>query len=241
MVVKESFYVGYSEIDDTLCIRNTSILKIFENMACIHGSLAGDSLKSSDGRWFLTAYHVKVLKRPEYEERVTAHTWSRDIKGISAAREFEIYGEDGEKCVIGISNWARVNAVTQKLERVSAQTVEAYQSEPDRTNFGELKIPKLKECESYLYSKDFYIDRNFIDTNRHMNNVCYLELAELVLPEEIYSEGCDEFEIMYKKAIRYGERVKCFFGESENGYIISVKSEDLSELFAIIKMYKKVG
>jgi len=237
MVVKEEFYVGYSEIDRSLRIRNTSILKIFENMACIHGSLAGDSIKNSDARWFLTAYRVKILKRPEYEERVTAHTWSRDIKGISAVREFEIYSEDGEKCVIGISNWARVNAITQKLERASAKTVEAYQSEIEHTNFGELKLPKLKECESYEYTKDFLVDRNFIDTNRHMNNVCYMELAELVVPEEVYDAGCDEFEIMYKKAIKYGEKVKCCFGKTEDAYIIAVKSEDLSELFAIIKMY----
>ncbi|MBR4072832.1 MAG: hypothetical protein IKK24_02710, partial [Clostridia bacterium] len=71
MTIKESFYIGYSEINSNLEIRNSSVLKILENMACIHGSLAGDGIKDTDARWFLTGYKVKIHRRPEYEERVT--------------------------------------------------------------------------------------------------------------------------------------------------------------------------
>ena len=100
MVVDEKFYVGYSDINKELKISNTALLKIFENMACIHGSMAGESIKTSKYRWFLTAYHVKVLNRPDYETYITARTWSREIRGVSACREFEIYDENGKLCVI---------------------------------------------------------------------------------------------------------------------------------------------
>ena len=55
MVVKEIFYVGYSDITADLRLSDTAILKIFENMACIHGTRAGESIKTCDARWFLTA------------------------------------------------------------------------------------------------------------------------------------------------------------------------------------------
>lgn len=72
-----------------------------------------------------------------------------------------------------------------------------------------------------------------------MNNVCYLELANLVLPDEVYNQAaCDEFEIMYRKAVSYGETVKCLYGETEDSYMVAIKSQDLSELHALIKMYK---
>ena len=239
MTVKEKFYIGYSEVNCKLEICNSSILKIFENMACIHGSIAGDSLKNSDARWFLTGYKVKVHRRPQYEERVEAHTWSRSIKGIFACREFEIYGEDNSLCITGISNWVRVNAETQKLEKADEKTVAAYESEPNKTNFGIEKLEKIKECEEYSFAKDYTVDRNFIDINNHMNNVCYMELADIVLPENVYLKGdCNEFEIMYRKAIKYGEKIKCLYTEIEDSHIIAIKSEDLSELKAIIKMYK---
>ena len=87
MVVKEIFYVGYSDINDSFKLSDTAILKIFENMACMHGSRVGESIKTSPALWFLTAYDVKIIKRPEYEETITVHTWSRDMRGFSACRE----------------------------------------------------------------------------------------------------------------------------------------------------------
>ena len=72
-----------------------------------------------------------------------------------------------------------------------------------------------------------------------MNNVYYLELANLILPEEVYQKGeCNEFEIMYRKAIEYGETIKCRYSETEDSYVIALKSQDDSELKAIIKLYK---
>jgi putative Mn2+ efflux pump MntP len=41
------------------------------------------------------------------------------MRGVSACREFEIYNSSGELCVVASSNWARVNAHTQKLERAT--------------------------------------------------------------------------------------------------------------------------
>lgn len=238
MVIKEIFYVGYSDITNDLKLSDTAILKIFENMACIHGTRAGESIKTSDVRWFLTAYDVKIIKRPEYEDTITAHTWSRDMRGVSACREFEIYNSSGELCVVASSNWARVNAHTQKLERATPAVAAAYESEKERTNFPFTWIPKLSEPENYTHEQDFTVMRSFIDANKHMNNVFYLDVAKLMLPEDIY-EGKDfsRFRIMYRKAIKYGEAVKCFYGETESSYIVTLKDAE-GEVRAIMELEK---
>ncbi len=239
MIFKENFYVGYSDVGKDFRLSNTSVLRLFENVSCMHSSLAGDGMKTSPSRWFLKAYHVKIHNRAEQEERVTACTWSRNVKGVSASREFAIYKENGDLAVTGLSNWVRVNAATLKPERVDSALMERYQSETERTNFDSPWIDKLKEPENYSIEKEFYIDRNFIDANNHMNNVFYLDLAELILPEEVYEKGeCNEFEIMYRKAIRYGETVKCFYTEEDDGYYVTIKSVDLSDCHAVIKLYK---
>lgn len=239
MVFKERFYVGYSDVNKDLRLSNTAALRFFENAACMHSNLAGDSMKTSESRWFLKGYHVKILSRPEQEEMVEARTWSRGTKGVSASREFEIYNEKGELCITALSNWVRVNAATLKPERISEALFSAYGSEPERTDFGGLWLEKLKEPEEYSFEKTVFIDRNLIDPNNHVNNVFYLDLATLALPEEIYERGeAAEFEIMYRKAVRYGETVKCLFSETEKGYFITVKSQDLSETNAVILLYK---
>ena len=163
----------------------------------MHSRVAKDDINESDVRCFLTGYHVNISKRPVYGETVTINTWSRDMKGVQASREFEIYNEKGELCLIGISNWIRINAATQRLERISSELYQAYGSEPERTNFNYSWIEKLKESESYDFEKEFHIERNFIDANNHMNNVYYLDLVTNILPEDVYQKGdANEFIIM---------------------------------------------
>ena len=144
MVFKEKFYIGYSDINKDFRISNTAVLKTFENVSCMHSTAVGDGMKTSESRWFLKAYHVRIIKRPEHEEQVTACTWSRQTKGVSASREFEIYDENGDLCITGISNWVRVNKEL-KPERITPEIFDCYESECDRTNFDNPWIDKLKE------------------------------------------------------------------------------------------------
>lgn len=239
MVYSEKFYVGFSDVSPDLEISNTAILKLFENVCCLHGSAVGDGIEHSDGRWFLTAYHVKVLKRPRYEDWVTARTWSREMKGVSASREFEIRGEDGKLQVVALSNWARINISTGKLERMSPEAFARYESEPERHNFDEAWVSKAHDINDYSLEREFFIDRNLIDPNRHMNNVYYLDLALRTIPEDVYLRGdTDEFTITYRKAIAYAETVKCLYHEDADCYTVAVKSQDLSDTRAIIKLKK---
>ena len=226
MVVKENFYVGYSDINAEMELSNASILKIFENMACIHGALCGESIKTSPIRWFLTAYEVSVIRRPEMEERIRVHTWSRDMRGASACREFEIYGENGELCVTGISNWARTNAETKRLERATPDIAAKYGSEPDHTNFENMWLEKLPAPSEYSSSRKFTVERSHIDVNDHMNNVFYLDAAKLVLPDGVYAlPESKRFRIMYRQAIKYGETVDCLYADTESAHVVTLKDE----------------
>lgn len=239
MVFKENFYVGYSDINKDCELSNVSILRFFENVACMHASLAKDGFYDTESKWFLTAYHVELKSRPKYEKRVNVHTWSRDFKGIQACREFEILDEEGNLLGSAISNWARINMKTQRLERITEALAEAYGNEPEKTNFDSLWIEKIKEPESFDFEKDYFIGRNYIDTNNHMNNVYYMELANFVLPDEVYAlPECKSFEINYKKAIPFGVNVKCLFTDTPEAYYVTIKNEAKTETHAIIKMNK---
>ena len=231
-MIKEKFYVGYSDINKDFELSNTAILKHFQNLTTIHGALVNDSLLTSDCAWFLTAYHVKIFNRPKYS------TWSTKIKGFLASREFEIKDDNGELMLAAVSNYVRVNKATQKIERIPSELISGY-GESDKTNFDSPWVSKLNEMGSLIFEKEYTIDRNFIDVNNHMNNVAYLELANLVLPEEVFSKKESlEFEIMYKKAVKCYQAVKCKFFEDDKFYTISVKSTDETELYAVIKLYK---
>ena len=236
MVYSDKMYVGFSDVGSSLEMTNTAILRAFENVCCMQGESVGDGISDSDGRWFLTAYRVRVFKRPAYNDRIIASTWSRCMKGVAASREFEIRSLDGQLCAASLSNWARMNIQTKKLERMSPEAFAKYESEPDRHNFDDPWIQKLRDPEASGIAREFYVDRNLIDPNGHMNNVCYLDLAVRTLPEEVYRLGeANAFDITYRKATAYAETVNCVYSEDASGRFVTVKSHDMSEIKAVAR------
>lgn len=238
MFVTEKFYIGYSDVNMDMKLSNTSVLKMFEDIATMHGASVKDGPRDTDSRWFLTAYKVCLAERLGFSDRLSIKTWSREIKGVTASREFELYDEAGQKIGTALSNWVRINPVAQRLERVPDSVSAAYESE-SVSNFESAWIEKLKEPESCEYEKEYFIDRNFLDANNHVNNVHYLDLAKNVIPEELYkAPESKEFTLMYKKAIPYGVTVKCLFSQTDADYTVTIKSQDLSELHAVLYFKK---
>jgi len=241
MIVSQKFYIGYRDVDCELKMKNNAILDLFQEMAGIHGASCGQGSGISNTAWVLTSYKVNILKRPVYGENIEAITWGREIKGITACREFELRNEKGELLVCANSNWAHVNVEDKKLVKIDEEIAKRYEVELERTNFDELKIKKLIEPEKYLYQKEYVVDWDWIDCNHHMNNTYYTVVAEMTLPEEIKIKNeYSGLEIMYKKEIKYKEKIKCLYTETEDSYIVTIKSEDLSVLHAIVKLIKNV-
>ena len=153
-MINEKFYVGYSEINKDFKVSNVALLNMFQDTTTIHGKIAGDSLKNSDGAWFLTAYKVKIFDRPDWEKYVNVSTCSRGIKGFLASREFEIRDESGNLQVAALSNWVRINKHTQKIERITPEIASSYKQE-DMSNFESEWISKLVECDRVDFEKEF--------------------------------------------------------------------------------------
>lgn len=238
MGYSEKFFVGYSDTNKNLELSDSAILRMFEDVATMHSEAAGDGMRVTRSRWFLTAYDVRINKRPSLSERVECRTWSRDMRGYTASREFEIYSQNGELAVYGISNWARIDTQTGKLEKLTPVLGEMYGIEKDRKNFEKPWISKLTKPQSADFSKEYFADRNFIDANDHMNNVCYLDLAKCVLPDEVYAKDFKEFSILYRKAVMYRDNIVCEYCEDNGDFFVTVLKDD--DIMAIVKLTEDI-
>ena len=242
MVYRMDTVVDYSDLNAGMCLSNAAILRLFENAATRHGNAIRDGILFTPSRWFLTGYRVRVHRRPRGGEEISVRTWSRAAKGMFACREFEITGADGRPAVTALSNWMRFSSETAKPERIPAEVMERYGSEPDRTSFGAEWLKNVPEPAEHDLEREHFIDRIFIDANGHMNNVSYLDLANMTLPEEVFREGeSDAFEIMYRKSAMYAETVKALFTAAEDAYTVSIRTADLSGLHAVIRMERNTG
>ena len=237
MIYSMDIKVGYSQVNSSLELTNDSILEMFEDIACFHGNLAGENVLFSKTAWILTGYMVKVIKRPKYSDDVKLNTWARVIHEIMSTREFEILDDKGERCIVASSTWAHINIEDKSLARVTPELEKAYEAEPDHKAFEEVGVPKLFAPDDLIKSKDFVIDRNLTDMHHHLNNVKYLELAYMAVPEnKCYDKEPCFFIINFRKQLPLYSVTESYYAKEDDSIYVVLKNKDSGEINAIIRM-----
>ncbi len=205
MIYKETFKPGLKDIGKDNTIKNRAILEILENVAAYHSDTVSYGANQTDTNrtaWILLDWNLQVLKRPKYGQVLTVKTWGRDVKKFFTFRDFEIYDEKQELCVIATSKWALIDIDERKMVRLTEEIMNRYEPE-EKSVFSEEKLGKLKLPTEFSASIEYKVIRKDIDVNKHMHNLYYLDLAYEAMPEEVYEQRpFDNVRITYKKEIK---------------------------------------
>lgn len=241
MIYKEKFKIGLKDVWKGQEISNRAILEYLENIAAYHSDSIGYGVNTTNEThltWLLLDWKVKIIKRPRYGQLLDIHTWSRHFVKCYAYRDFEIYDDENNLCVMASSKWLLINNLNGKICKIEKEMGDKYNSEPDKSVFDEKDIEKLKAPNSYEKCIRYEIKRKDIDVIGHMHNLYYLDLAYETLPEAVYEKRpFDNVRIMYKREIKYGETVICKYSKVENKNVVVINSEDEKILHAIIELY----
>lgn len=237
-VFEHKFDFSIRDINKNTELTNKAILGFFEDIGGYQSDVAGYGLKDIEKTklsWVLLHWKIKVLKRIKYGDSINVKTWSRGAIRACCYRDYEIYNDKNELCVIGTSKWTLIH-LEKGLMRLTDELVEKYQTE-NKLAFESFNFDKLKEPENDKLTFEYTVQRRDIDINNHMHNLCYLDLAYEALPKEIYENSSfNDVEIMYKSGSFLGDNLKCYYSQVENEHFITIKSNDEKILHAIIKM-----
>lgn len=240
MIYKEEFKIGLKDVGKENQVNNKAILEYLEDIAAYHSDSVGYGVNTSDTThltWLLLDWKVKVIKRPQYGQVLHIHTWSRNIIKCYAYRDFEIYDENNNLCVVASSRWLLINNKTKRIAKIEPEVANKYESEPEKFVFEEKEIEKIKLPKNYKNSIIYQTKRKDIDIIGHMHNLYYLDLAYEALPEEIYNQNIfDEIRIMYKKEIKLGDTVICKYSYENDKHIVVIQNEEEKILHAIIEL-----
>ena len=233
MILKEKFKIQSKDTGKNNLIKNRGILEILENIGTHHSDIAGygiNDMERTGISWVLLDWKIQVFKRPKYGQILDVSTWGRTIKGKTKKtytyRDFEIYDEQKNLCVIGTSKWAIIDIKTGKLLKLEDEIMDKYEiEEKDVFNIGELD--RLKAPDNFSNEITYKVSRRDIDFNGHMHNLYYLDLAYEVLPEEIYEQRpYDNFRINYKREVKYGDIIKIKYTFEGDKHIITICRAD---------------
>lgn len=178
--------VRYSEIAANKQLRLSSIVNYFQDCSTFQSEDIGKGLlyfAKQKRAWILTSWQIIIEQLPELGDCITIGTWAYSATHAYAGRNF-ILKKGPKTCAIANSIWVLVDTEKQCPVRITDNDLSGYCMEAQYDMPAvKRKIPVPTDCDSY---PAILIDKDQIDTNQHVNNARYIQLAECYLPESFH-------------------------------------------------------
>ena len=205
-IYEEHFRIRYSEVDLNNEITPISIMQYFQEIGCLHSNYLGMGI-NPHAAWIIIQWKVKIFSKVNWNDEILIKTWPSGIQGPYCFRDYEMY--KGEELIaIGTSKWVLTDIVEQKILRINDDIAKKFK--PVDNHVFKSEFLKMKQNENYENLEKYIVSIKEIDTNQHVNNIKYIEIAE-----KFYNEKINYIEVMYKHAGRLGDELDCYYNNSE--------------------------
>ena len=224
--------VRYSECGRDNKLKISAIINYFQDCTTENSEQLGvgfEYLKEKKRAWILNSWQVFIKRRPEVGEKIEVSTWATGFKGVFGPRDFCLKTAGGEELVSAHSLWVYVDTETGRPVKPEEAEIEAYEVGeplPIETVSRKIHIP-----EDMQVVDTFSVHKYHIDTNNHVNNARYIELACEALPEEFSVKG---LRVEYKKAAVYGDKMILKSRKQENSIFTALYDTE-DTIYAIIE------
>ncbi len=238
--------VRYSEAIHNGFMNPISIANYFQDCSTFHSGSIGKDIsyyREIKHAWFLNSWQIDIRRFPECGERIFIRTWAYGFKSFFGYRNFVLLDEQKEVCACANAIWFFADTATGQPARVPEEEAASYGSEE---KFPMEYCPRKIILPSSMEPLNPYtVSCHDIDTNGHMNNARYLELAYGLSEELQTTETIWRVRAEYKKAAKKGDILYPYLkketpeqtGASTHEYYISLTDKD--EPCASVVFYTK--
>lgn len=224
--------VRYSEVDCEEKLTLNSILNYFQDVSTFHSEDLGVGtgyLAERNIGWVLSYWQIIVDHYPRLGENIKICTHPYDFKGFMGFRNFLLENEEGRALAYANSIWTFLNLETGRPERIPQELVTTYTMEPKITMDYE---PRKIELPQVGDAKESFSVRSFqIDSNHHVNNGQYIQMALEYLPEDF---TIHQMRAEYKKAALLQDCIQPLLYHDNNKYIVSL-NDDCGQPYAVVE------
>ena len=195
--------IRYSETDETGALSLLGVINYLQDCSTFQSEDIGlgvEYLEEKKRAWLLSSWRIVIDRYPVLGERIKIGTWATSSKGIYGYRDFVIMDQDGNYLVRAESIWFFYDTEKMVPVRVMPEDVAAYGNE-EALDLG--KAPrKILIPEEYEEGIPVTIATHHLDTNHHVNNAQYVDIAREAVPCTKMVKG---IRADYKKAAVLGE------------------------------------
>lgn len=230
--------VRYSEINAGGELSWVALLDYFQDCSIFHSEeldLSVDYLRKHHMAWILSSWQVCLNRMPRLAEEIVIQTWPYEMKGFYGYRNFSLNDKEGNRLAYADSIWVLMDTDSGHPIKVPLDMQEKYGKEPPIAM--ERKGRKLRVSEVYEKKEHLVVPSFFIDTNHHVNNGRYVQVAMAYLPEDF---AIYEVRVEYRKAAVQGDVMVPHVTEKEGETIVALCAEDDTVYAVIVFIGRKV-
>lgn len=206
-IFKKEYKINIFNIDSEHKCKFSSLVDFLWDIVISQSDYLGETKEGfvhNQCIWVLLKYDITIYEYPKFRDTITVDTKVLGTKKFYGYRQYTIKNSEGK--VIGE---VFSTAILIDIEKRHPIKISSDQSEIYGLN-GELdKVPHLDDIPKVQkedYIKDYHVRYSDIDSNGHVNNVRYMEMAIDTLPRSILNEyKLFNIKVLFKKETTDGD------------------------------------
>ena len=216
--------IRYSEADSEGKLTLGALINYFQDCSTFHSEDVGLGMRYLQEKnlvWVLSSWQIVVERYPAIGEHVTVGTQPYNMKGFLGYRNFCMTDEKG--CYVAKANtlWTLLDTNTLKPRPVTEDMLQGY-------GLGEkLEMEyaprKIAVPQGDVIQEPIIVKKHNIDTNHHVNNQQFVDMAMDFLPEK-FTVG--QLRAEYKKQAFLGDVLTPHIAEDNGRMIISLTNPE---------------
>lgn len=228
-----NYTVRLSEAGVNKTMTVPAVVNYFQDTSMAHSEYVGlgfDYLNVYKRTWVLSAWQIVFDRFARIGEEVSVKTWATQFKGLMAQRNFTMCDKDDNIIAWANSMWVFMDIENKRPAKPSLEDMDRYQPQPplDREfaprniEASDASVEEAKEVEVKIMD---------IDTNGHVNNCKYIEIAL----NTISLTQCRQIRVEYKRSAVLGD-VMCPKIQKEDDRIVITLDNREGCVFAIVEV-----
>lgn len=197
--------IRYSETDHRKRLTLPGLINYFQDCSIFQSEMLGQGieyLKKHGRAWVLLSWQIVINRYPELNEKVRISTWATEFRGMLGNRNFCMEDEEGHYTAYANSQWMYMDIMKGRPARPESEIVEAYGT--GQALEMECDSRKIIVPENMQEYSGIPVRRHHLDTNEHVNNCQYVQMAMDLLEGE---HDIRQIRTEYRKAAVLGDMI----------------------------------
>ncbi|MBE5883576.1 MAG: acyl-[acyl-carrier-protein] thioesterase [Lachnospiraceae bacterium] len=215
--------IRYSETDSEGKLTLDALLNYFQDSSTFQSEeldVGISYMRRNNLVWVLSAWQIVVERYPRLGEEVVIGTFPYDFKGFIGLRNFVMMTKEGEYLAKANSLWSLLSTESNKPTLPTAEMLAKYPLE-DKLEM-DYAPRKIAIPENGATEVPIVVKKHHIDTNHHVNNGQFVNMAMEYLPEGF---SIRQMRAEYRMQAFLNDELYPYVARAEEGYVVVLRNQ----------------